>query len=227
MKILAIGAHPDDIDIYAGGMLLKCAQRGDEIKMCVVTSGNIGHYDYNREELAAIRKKEQTDSANILGAEIKFLGFDERIVDNSETRDAIVNIIRWADPDVIFTHWPEDSSVDHHIIGNIVKQSLLCLKWKNQETEYPPISKLPKVFFWEPNGGFNFQPEQYVDISDVMDKKRSMLACHKSQVELEQDYMHAIEAMGMFRGLQSGYKYAEGFKAHMSFENPPDYKVLP
>lgn len=227
MNILAIGAHPDDIDIYAAGTLLKCVERGDVVKLCVVTSGNIGHYDYSRTELAKIRKKEQMNSAEILGAETMFLGMDERIVDDTPTRNAIINAIRWANPDVIFTHWPNDSSVDHHIIGQIVKESLLCLKWKNQQTEYPPISKLPKVFFWDPNGGFNFQPEQYVDITAQMEKKKQMLACHKSQVELEQDYMRVTEVLGAFRGLQSGYVYAEGFKAHMSFENPPDYKMLP
>lgn len=57
MNILAIGAHPDDIDIYAAGTLLKCVERGDVVKLCVVTSGNIGHYDYSRTELAKIRKK--------------------------------------------------------------------------------------------------------------------------------------------------------------------------
>lgn len=227
MNVLAIGAHPDDIDIYAGGTLLKYVEQGDRVNMCVVTSGNIGHYDYSRDELAAIRQEEQRNAAKILGAEIRFLGFDERIVDDTPTRNAIINAIRWADPDVILTHWPDDSSVDHHIIGRIVKESLLCLKWKNQETEYPPISKLPKVFFWEPNGGFNFQAEQYVDITDQMERKRNMLACHKSQVELEQDYMRAIEVMGAYRGLQSGCAYAEGFRAHMSFENPPNYKLLP
>ncbi len=227
MNVLAIGAHPDDIDIYAGGTMLRYVERGDTVKFCVVTSGDIGHYKYSREELSAIRREEQLESAKIAGVETKFIGLPERIVDDNPTRDAIINVIRWANPDVVFTHWPDDSSVDHHIIGNIVKQALLCLKWKNQQTEYPPIDKLPKVFFWEPNGGFNYQPEQYVDISAQMEKKRSMLACHKSQVELEQDYMHCIEAMGMYRGLQAGCAYAEGFKAHLSFENPPDYRLLP
>ncbi len=227
MIVLAIGAHPDDIDIYAAGTLLKYAQRGDTVKLCVVTSGNIGHYDYNRAELASIRKKEQENSASILGAEVMFLGLDERIEDTTAVRNSIINAIRWANPDVILTHYPDDASIDHHITGKIVKEALLCLKWKNQETEYPPITKLPKVFFWEPNGGFHFQPEQYIDISSQMEKKRQMLSCHKSQVELEQDYMRVIEIMGAYRGLQSGYEYAESFKAHMSFENPPDYKMLP
>lgn len=66
-----------------------------------------------------------------------------------------------------------------------------------------------------------------MDITAQMEKKKQMLACHKSQVELEQDYMRVTEVLGAFRGLQSGYVYAEGFKAHMSFENPPDYKMLP
>jgi len=139
MVVLAIGAHPDDIEIYAGGTLLKYIKNGDTVKLCVVTSGNIGHYNYTREELAAIRKSEQLESAKKMGAEIMFLGLDERIEDNNVTRNAIINAIRWANPDVILTHFPGDSSIDHAIIGTIVKQSLLCLKWKNQETYYPPL----------------------------------------------------------------------------------------
>lgn len=83
------------------------------------------------------------------------------------------------------------------------------------------------MFFWDPNGGINFQPEQYVDITEVFDKKRELLACHNSQIELEQDYMKAMEILSSFRGLQARCMYAEGFKAHNSFENPPNYKLLP
>src|SRR5699024_8227399 len=165
--------------------------------------------------------------AEILGAETMFLGMDERIVDDTPTRNAIINAIRWANPDVIFTHWPYDSSVDHHIIGQIVFESLLCLNWRNQLTEYTSISKLLKVLFCDQDEAYNYQPEQYEDITAQMEKKKQMLACQKSQVELEQDYMRVTVVLGAFRGLQSVYVYAEGFKAHMSFENPPDYKMLP
>ena len=227
MDVLAIAAHPDDIEISVGGTLLKYIDGGHTVKLCMVTSGNIGHYNYTREELAAIRKAEQLESAKLMGAEIMFLGFDERILDGHEERNAIINAIRWANPDVIFTHDPTDNSIDHAVVGDIVRHSLLCLKWKNQETEYPPISKLPSVFFWETAGGINFQPQQYVDITNYMEKKSALLACHKSQVELEQDYMRLIECQGAYRGMQSGCEYAEGFRAHISFENPPNYKLLP
>jgi len=227
VDILAIAAHPDDIEISAGGTLLKYIDSGHSVKLCVVTSGNIGHYNYTKEELAAIRRAEQQESADMMGAEVIFLDFDERIIDGHDERNAIINAIRWADPDVIFTHDPTDNSLDHNVVGNIVSHALLCLKWKNQKTEYPPISKLPAVFFWETAGGLNFQPQQYVDITDYMEKKRELLSCHKSQVELEQDYKRLIEVSSAYRGMQSGYRYAEGFRAHMSFENPPNYKLLP
>ena len=60
-----------------------------------------------------------------------------------------------------------------------------------------------------------------------MDLKKEMLACHKSQIELEQDYMRVVDVLSAFRGLQAGCLYAEGFIAHNSFENPPNYKLLP
>lgn len=230
MNVLAIGAHPDDIEMNCFGTLQKYAKHGHSIKLVVVTKGNIGHYQYSDEELTQIRKKEAEKTAEMLGCPIMFLDFDERIEDNTNTRNAIINAIRWADPDVIFTQNPACSSVDHAITGTIVKQSLIALKWAKCKTEYPPTNKQPSVFFFETNGGFNFQPDCYIDITDEMEEKRVALRNHKSQVELGQDdvsIMDIMEISSAYRGMQSGCRYAEAFAAHRAAENVANYKLLP
>lgn len=228
MNVLAIAAHPDDVDISCSGTLVKYRKQGHSIFIIVTTSGNMGHNGFNRDELSKIRKKEQSNSAEIIGAKIRFLGFDDQeLIDTPEVRRSFINSIRWANPDVILTHYPDDNSADHAMTGKIVGNILLSLPWKNALVDEVPMKKAPSVFYWDTNGGIGFNPEAYVDISEDMETKRNALAQHKSQIELAVDYMNVIEIVSAFRGLQAGYKYAEAFIGHKVFEYMPDYKLLP
>jgi N-acetylglucosamine malate deacetylase 1 len=234
MNILAVAAHPDDVEICCGGTLLRYKQAGHRIRIALTTSGNIGsNTAASREEIAAIREREQLAAAEVLGAEVRFLRFDdEGLRDTAESRRAVLNALRWGEPDVILTSPPDDPSTDHGMTGRLVASVLLSLPGKLVPADEPPVIKTPSLFFWDKSLGIDFQPEIYVDISSVMEQKRAALAKHASQVTwmavyTKDDLSDYAEITSRFRGMQAGFKYAEGFIPHRVLGYMPDLHLLP
>ncbi len=234
MNILAICAHPDDLEIFCAGTLLKYKAAGHKIYIALTTSGNIGsNIHTSREEIAAVREKEQLASARFYDAEVRFMRFDdEGLQDTPATRRAVLNAMRWADPDVILTNSPLDVSTDHAMTSKLVGEVILSLPGKLVPADERPISKAPSVFFWDHSAGIGFTPEVYVDISDVWDDKIAALSLHKSQYAwMDTFQIHGFlehaEILGRFRGLQAGCRFAEGFTALRVHGFMPDLKLLP
>lgn len=236
MNILAVGSHPDDVEYFCGGTLLRYKEQGHNIFIALTTSGNQGSNEYDsRDEIAAIREKEQLEAAEFYKAQVRFLRYDDQgLFDCPETRRSVINAIRWANPDVIFTSHPQDPSTDHAVTGSIVNRVLLSLPGKNIPADEPPIMKKPSVFYWDTESGCNFIPEVYVDISDVMDLKIEAFSKHKSQVNWmahfansNGDFFEDCRILSKFRGKQAGYKYAEGFIPYRKNVYMPNFKLLP
>ncbi len=234
MNILAIAAHPDDVEEMVYGTLMKYRQRGDNIYIALATSGNIGsNHHASRGEIAAIREAEQLEAAKGLDAKVKFMRFDdEDLTDTVETRRAFLNAIRWANPDVIFTHSPLDTSPDHNMCAKLVINNMLIVGAKLVETEEAPIEKKPSLFFWDIPAGFKFEPQIYVDISEFIEQKIAAIAAHKSQLDwmegfLNRDYLESMRVQSRFRGYQYGCMYAEGFVGYQIQGFVADYRLLP
>jgi Uncharacterized proteins, LmbE homologs len=233
MNILTIAAHPDDVELCCGGTLKKYSQQGHNIFIALTTSGNIGSNNHGREEIAAIRENEQLEAAKLFGAEVRFLRYDdESLFDTPETRRSVLNAIRWANPDVIFTHYPHDKSTDHAATSKIVTEVILSIGAKNVPSDEKPVDKSPSIFFFDTSAGIGFLPEAYVDITEVMDVKREAIKTHSSQFEwmgnfMKDDLDSFMDILSRFRGLQVDCKYAEGFIGHRVHGFMPDYKLLP
>ena len=233
MNILAIGAHPDDIEYGCGGTLLKYKKQGHSIFIAYTTSGNTGSNTLTDPfEIATLRENEAMRAAEIYGAQVRFLrSNDERLMDTDHTRSQVLDAMRWANPDVIFTHSSTDESPDHAMTSKLVRNMMLSLPGRNQRAQLPPIAKKPSLFFWETDNGVDSLPEIYVDISDELEDKIKALACFASQ----EDWMDVFGAdlggdvriMAEFRGMQYGCKYAECFRAFRIHGYMPDYKLLP
>ncbi|UVI33680.1 PIG-L deacetylase family protein [Paenibacillus spongiae] len=216
---MACCAHPDDAEILMGGTLAKYAERGDDVFIVITTNGEVGHPTLPKREIAAIRREEARRAADLIGAEMIWLGFpDEFLFDREETRLAIINAIRKCRPDVILTHWPGDLyNPDHTLTGQIVNDVAIMTTVPNIKTEEPPCDKIPVVYFADSVAGVGFLPEEYVDITSTIDVKRRMLAEHKSQVSdwLSDQYGVTMDEMmtisSQYRGFQAGVRYAEGF----------------
>jgi len=219
MNVLAICAHPDDAEIWAGGTLAKYAARGDRVTIAIATNGEVGSPTLPKEEIAEIRRQEAIAAASHIGAEVIWMGYpDEFLFDTEGTRLAFIEAMRSSAAEVVLTHWPDDLyNPDHTITGRIANDVAIMTTVPNIVTASPKLEKIPIVYFMDSVAGLGFQPEEYVDITETFETKKKMLAEHVSQVGdwLQDQYgsnaTEMIEVTSRFRGIQSGVRYAEGF----------------
>ena len=240
MNILAIGAHPDDVETMCAGTLAKYASQGHKVFIATATSGNIGSATHTMEEIAAIRKQEAANSAALIGAEYICLDYDdEMFYETKEVRLAFINLVRYCKADVIFTHSLHDYNPDHMLTSKIINDIAVMIPIAHLKTESEPYDVIPSIWMWEPVAGMGFQPTDYVDITDFYATKMQMLNCMESQkawmaanyASLEGDeerFFDTIRIMSEFRGMQAGVKYAEGFvRAMDGFRTRMTERVLP
>ena len=142
MRVLAIGAHPDDLEMLCAGTLAKYAARGDHITMAVATNGEVGSPTLTKEEIAETRKAEAMAAADVIGAELVWMNHpDEFLFSNEHTRLHFLNVVRQSRPDVILTHAPSDYHPDHRATGQIVWDIRVMTTVPNIKTQAPPCGK--------------------------------------------------------------------------------------
>ena len=218
MNILFVGAHPDDIESFAGGTAARYRQRGDSLFFCVATNGNVGSSTLPPEEIAAIRRREAEAGAAVVGAHLIWLNFDDEFLfDSRETRLAFIDAFRIADPDVVFCHWRNDYNPDHSLSGYIVDECIHMAGVPNIRTANPPTKQIPHVYYMDTPAGVNFEPQLYVDITRTFSTKVEMVRKHASQSQWMMDlFGYDLEAFleipAKFRGFQAGVGMAEAFR---------------
>lgn len=196
MKILAIGAHPDDIEAGCSGTLAKYAENGHDIYMLVMTEGHMGGE-------GAIRKKEQTKSAKILKPrELIWGAYKDTLLSphmNQMVHD-IEAVLKKIAPDFIFVHYEDDTHQDHQALAKATISA----------TRY-----VRNVLFYEGPTTQNFPPTVFVDIKETIDAKIAMLLAHHSQVQKTNIEGLAItdivRSTAVFRGIQGRVQFAEAF----------------
>ena len=222
MNILAIGAHPDDIEINCAGTLAKYAAEGHKVFIATATNGNIGSATLPKDEIGAIRKREAAKSAAIIGAEYICLDYDDELFyEDLSVRINFINLVRHCKADVIITHNPHDYNPDHMLTSKIINDIQVMIPIAKIETEEPPCPTLPVIYYFEPAKGMGFVPTDYVDITDHFETKKKMLLCHESQKQWMADnyagfsaddtFIEDMKITAQYRGMQCGVKYAEGF----------------
>lgn len=218
MRILAVGAHPDDLEILCSGTLAKFVREGHELVMCHTLNGNLGHTEIPRDELKDIRREEAKTAASVIGAESITLDIDDLdIYPGKDARYKMIEAIRKAKPDIIILPDPADYMPDHTITSAVGFDASFMATLPQLITRSPAHRKLTPVYYMDTLAGFNFNPEEFVDISEVEGIKREMIACHKSQAQwLKEhdniDYVEFAMVQSSFRGMQCGVKYAEAFR---------------
>ncbi len=212
MKILAIGAHPDDIEIFMYGLLRILKTRGDNVFLAIATDGCQGG-DLPKKELVKIRKKETISGLSEL-AKPYFLNLpDGQLGDNLNHKLKIRNLINKIKPDIIITHDKKDYHSDHRILSNFVSEIA---------GHYIP------VIYSETMMGINFTPNYYIDITDVFDIKKKAVMCHLSQKP--DRFVNLIKIMNGYRSAQCNApigNYAECYSFERSFPFSDITKILP
>jgi LmbE family N-acetylglucosaminyl deacetylase len=233
MRVLAVGAHPDDLEILCAGTLAKYARQGHHVTMAVATNGEVGSMTLPNAKIAAVRKAEAEASAAVIGADFVWMGYkDEFLFSTEETRLAFIDLMRRARPDVVLAHAPSDYHPDHRTAGQMCWDIRVMTTVPNIKTEHPVCATIPEILYMDTVAGINFQPEMYVDVSEWFDLKRKMLACHESQgswleAQYGMTYIEFMECISRFRGLQCGVRYAECFQSSPTFPKWSKPSLLP
>lgn len=185
MRLLILGAHPDDAEFHAGGLATRQARLGATVKMVSVTNGGAGHHRYASEELVAIRRKEAAAAGEVIGAEYVTWDFpDGSLQPTLAVRERIITEIRQFRPDLVLTHRPNDYHPDHRAVGQAVQDASYMVTVPLVVPDVPFLRHEPVVAYM--NDHFTrpapFQPHVVLDVSTEVDSIVHMLACHESQV---------------------------------------------
>ncbi len=203
MNVLAIGAHPDDIEIGCGATLIKYRQKEHKAYALVMTDGAMGGDN-------ELRRNEQLRSNEIIGVEKTFWGGykDTQLPLDKGIITVIEDVIQKVDPDFIFVNYFDDTHQDHR---HLAKATISATRY------------IKNVLFYEVPTTHNFFPSIFVNIEDVMEEKNRILLAHESQVmktNIEDlSIIDIARAQAGFRGIQGRVKYAEGFVPQRLFIN--------
>ena len=184
LRILVIGAHPDDAEYKCGGSAALWAQAGHAVKFVSVTDGRSGHHLVPPDELVGIRSAETGAAARILGIESEILPFpDGSLEPNLSARHAIIRLVRKWHPDLILTHRPNDYHPDHRYTSQVVQDAAYMVMVPHVCPEFPPLEKNPAIFYLsdEFTRPYPFTPDAFVVINPTFDQKIMAMACHRSQ----------------------------------------------
>ena len=235
MNVVAILAHQDD-EMRCLGTMLKCRERGDKLFFITLTDGSKGFVQnpsISRVEAAAIRHSEMESLVESVGGDyINIAELDEFLYDTAEVRMKLIEAIRRTGAQLIFTHYSEDYNQDHITTHSLVRHCAMqsCLPVLPTETSH--LSAHPAIFMIEPFGGIHFPASHYVDVTDYHSEKVRLLQLHASQeVAMQAAVGSGMEelctSIELFRGEQSGCKFAEGFIAMPSRGAIKPYPILP
>lgn len=236
MNVLAVGCHPDDLEIGCGGTLAKLAAQGHQVTMVHVANGDKGHKVIQPEQLKQIRKLEAIKAGQLIGAEVISMDVPDLAVksDQDELISKLVKVIRRVKPDYIITHPPEDYMKDHMEVSRAVFDASFAatVPHYNHSEDEDAHHKVAPLYYMDTLAGVNFLPTEYVDISDYIETKIQMNDCHESQIKWLYehdgiDFLDFVRTVSKFRGLQCGKAYAEGFKQSQAWPRLTTERLLP
>ena len=232
MNVLAVGCHPDDIEISCSGTLAKCVKRGDKVTVCHVANGNMGHEIILPEELREIRINEAKKAGALTEIEVVTLDIGDLLPNGCDIaqRDVLVDLIKKVQPDFIITHSPTDYMPDHREVSKLVFDASFAASVPHYGNGGK--AAVVPIFYMDNLAGMNFLPTEWVDITDEIDLKIEMLECHESQLKWMRDHDHIdfaefVKTCSRFRGLQCGVGYAEGFTQELVWPKVVAKRLLP
>ncbi len=184
LRLLILGAHPDDADYHAGGLAAMYRRAGHVVRMISVTNGESGHYRISGRELADIRRAEARAAGAVIGAEYVVWDWpDGRLQATIEVRERIIREIRTFRPDLVLTHRPNDYHPDHRAVGQAVQDASYLVTVPPICPDAPALRRDPVVgylpdLFTRPAP---LRPDVVIDVTAEMETIVRMLAAHRSQ----------------------------------------------
>ena len=209
LRVVCVGAHPDDPESGCAGTLARYAQAGHRVTVVYLTRGERGIPGKSNEQAAEIRTREAEAACQLVGTKPVFAGQTDGATEVSPARIAeMQKLLAAEEPDLLFAHWPIDTHPDHQAASVLTIRAYFAMAQRTQ------------LYFFEVNSGSQsegFAPNTYVDISAVLETKKAALFAHTSQDGREIWRKHH-EAIAEFRGREAGVKAAEAF-VHLARPN--------
>lgn len=196
LRILVVGAHPDDCEITCGGTAALYRQAGHVVKFVSVTNGESGHHEIFGDELIAIRRAEAKAAADTVGIESEVLDFrDGRLEPSFEARCVLIRLIREFNPDLVLTHRPNDYHPDHRYTSQLVCDAAYMVTVPPVVPEVPALRDNPAIAYVADNfqKPAPFEPTVVVDVGSTIESAVDMLHCHTSQFYGWLAYNHQYE----------------------------------
>lgn len=226
-SVLAIAAHPDDIEFLYAGTMLLLAEKGWQLHYMNIADGSRGSTTMDRQTCAATRLKEAQDAAKFLGAQFHPpICHDMEIAYTTENLMKVTAVVRQAKPSVVLAHAPIDYMEDHEIACRLAVSAAFSHGMPNLESIPPEPAYFDPVTVYhaQPLGnrlptGEMVRPHFFVDTSSVIDKKARVLACHASQKQWldesqgMESYLETMREDSRAAGKLSGtLEHAEGWR---------------
>ena len=241
-RVLAIHAHPDDVEFQCAGTLALLSRAGVHVTIATMTPGDCGSAEHDAEAISTIRRAEAKVAADLIEADYVCLEFrDLAIFNDDESRRRVVECLRATRPDVVLTAPPVDYLCDHEMTSLLVRDSCFAAPAPNYATRRwdpaPPLAKIPALYFVDALEGADREGRAiaagfHIDVTPVFEIKRSMLACHASQRNwlLRQhgidEYLDSQAAWSAHRGAEIGVAHAEAFRQYLGHAYPQENVLL-
>jgi|SRR5579864_490453 len=240
-RVLAIGAHPDDVEFMCAGVLALLGNLGYEVHIATLTLGDCGSANEAPETIRQIRRGEAESACRVLGATYHFLDFYDLCIFNDDSANRkVTGLLREVDPGIVITHPPQDYIADHETTSLLVRNACFYGPVPNYKTSQTTrTSAIPHLFYANPMEGLDIfgepvTPQFYVDVSRVFSQKVGMLSCHKSQRDWLRtqhgidEYVESMRRWSQELGRQvssiSGrdVQHAEAYRQHRGHAYPRD-----
>jgi LmbE family N-acetylglucosaminyl deacetylase len=185
LRVLILGAHPDDAEFHAGGLATIYRSLGHAVKIISLTNGDAGHHEMSGPALAARRRDEMRAAALVIGAEaVMWPSRDGCLEPTLDLRWQVIRELRTFAPDLVLTHRTNDYHPDHRAAGHVVRDASYLVSVPAIERDVPIPKSVPVVAylpdrFTRPNP---LRGDVVVDVTSELETIVDMLACHASQV---------------------------------------------
>ena len=243
-RVLAVGAHPDDVEFLCSGTLLLLRGLGCELHVASMSLGDAGSIDLPGSQIRLVRRKEAEQACRILGANYHYVGFsDFSFYNDLTTNRRTAALFREVDPWLVITHPPEDYISDHEVTSRVVRNASFVAPAPNFDTmSFTPVERtsgIPYLYYAQPVEnrdifGRKVWPSFFIDVTDQMDQKCELLACHESQRNWLRSHHGIDEYLEIMKRWNSELgeaaekisgkpmEYAEGYRQHLGHSYPED-----
>lgn len=227
---IAIAAHPDDIEFFMSGTLMRLKDAGYEIHYMNVANGCCGTTQYDHETITQMRRVEAISAAEFVGAVYhESICDDLAIFYDKPTLAKVASVLREVAPEIVLTHSPSDYMEDHANVARLAVTAAFSRGMSNFPVDPPrnPVEQKVTIYHAQPYSHRDplrlvVQPEIFVEVTELLERKVEMLAMHKSQKHWldesqgRDSYLQTLRDLDRQCGsMSSNYRYAEGWRRHL------------